>query len=78
MTRKDHREGENFKKNHPNTGQKPSKIDRNKARTEMRDYWKRRAEEEKERKQQEKNKHSAPARRKNNTYALPDHEGGPN
>jgi hypothetical protein len=41
MTRKDHREGENFKKNHENTGQKPSKIDRDRFRKERENYWKR-------------------------------------
>ena len=29
MTRTDHRRKGNFKKNHPNTGQKPSTLDRN-------------------------------------------------
>ncbi|MEH6447820.1 MAG: polymorphic toxin-type HINT domain-containing protein [Oleispira sp.] len=40
MTQTDHRRGDNFKKNHPNTGQKPSKIDRNSWRKEQKDYWK--------------------------------------
>ncbi|WP_435248879.1 HNH/ENDO VII family nuclease [Vibrio sp. nBUS_14] len=41
MTRTDHRLGDNFKKNHPNTGQEPSQIDRKAWRKEQKDYWKR-------------------------------------
>jgi len=40
MTRTDHRLGPNFKKNHPNTGQSPSQIDRKAWRNEQKDYWK--------------------------------------
>ncbi len=40
LTRQEHREGENFSKNHPNTGQRPSKIDRNEAAKENRQFWK--------------------------------------
>ena len=40
MTRTDHRLGDNFKKNHPNTGQEPSKIDRNQAAKARRQHWK--------------------------------------
>jgi hypothetical protein len=40
MTRTDHRLGENFAKNHENTGQAPSKIDRNIANKERANYWK--------------------------------------
>lgn len=39
MTRTDHRLGENYTKNHPNTGQQPSLIDRNEFARERRDYW---------------------------------------
>ncbi len=39
MTRTDHRLGDNFKKNHPNTGQKRSKIDRQQWRKQQRKYW---------------------------------------
>lgn len=39
MTRTDHRLGDNFKKNHPNTGQDPSQIDRKAWRKEQKDYW---------------------------------------
>jgi hypothetical protein len=40
MTQSEHRGGENFKKNHPNTGQEPSRIDRNQAARERRKHWK--------------------------------------
>ncbi len=40
MTRTDHRLGDNFKKNHPNTGQSASQIDRKAWRKEQKDYWK--------------------------------------
>jgi filamentous hemagglutinin len=40
MTRKDHREGDNFKKNHSNTGQAPSNIDRAKFKSQREKYWK--------------------------------------
>jgi uncharacterized protein HemX len=38
---------------------------------------KKKREEEKRKEQEKKNAHAAPAVRKNSTYALPDHEGGP-
>ncbi|MEZ8878111.1 RHS repeat-associated core domain-containing protein [Vibrio lentus] len=41
MTRTDHRLGDNFKKNHPNTGQEKSKIDRKAWQKERKDYWER-------------------------------------
>jgi RHS repeat-associated protein len=41
MTQTDHRRGENFKKNHQNTGQDPSKIDRRLWKKCQEDYWKR-------------------------------------
>ncbi|MGY5615430.1 HNH/ENDO VII family nuclease, partial [Vibrio brasiliensis] len=40
MTRTDHRLGDNFKKNHTNTGQDLSQIDRKAWRKEQKDYWK--------------------------------------
>jgi len=40
MTRTDHRLGDNFKKNHSNTGQEASQIDRSAWRKEQKDYWK--------------------------------------
>ena len=40
MTRTDHRGGENFKANHPNTGQEPSKIDRGQFKQQRQQYWK--------------------------------------
>jgi len=39
MTRKDHREGENYKKNHPNTGQSKSKIDRKEFKKQRENHW---------------------------------------
>ena len=39
MTRTDHRLGENFRKNHSNTGQQPSQIDRQEFRDQRREYW---------------------------------------
>lgn len=39
MTRRDHRGGENFKKNHPNTGENPSQIDRKKFDKDKKQYW---------------------------------------
>ena len=41
MTRKDHRGGDNYKKNHSNTGQEPSKIDRKQWNQEREEYWER-------------------------------------
>ena len=40
MTQTDHRGGDNFKNNHSNTGQEPSKIDRNQAAQARRQHWK--------------------------------------
>lgn len=40
MSRTQHRGKGNFKKNHPNTGQKPSKIDRTVWKKQRTDYWK--------------------------------------
>ena len=37
MTRTDHRGKGNFKKNHPNTGQKPSTLDRNESSKQHRE-----------------------------------------
>ncbi|MBK8256450.1 MAG: hypothetical protein IPK82_27755 [Polyangiaceae bacterium] len=39
MTRTDHRAKGNFSKNHSNTGQKPSEIDRAQWKREQKDYW---------------------------------------
>lgn len=41
MTREDHRGKGNYKKNHPNTGEKPSKIDRKEFRKQQKKYWRR-------------------------------------
>jgi hypothetical protein len=46
MTRTEHRVGENFKKNHPNTGQKPSQINRNQAQQQKRKHWKNKANQQ--------------------------------
>jgi hypothetical protein len=40
MSQTEHRGGENFKKNHPNTGQEPSQIDRSQFRKQREQYWK--------------------------------------
>ncbi len=40
MTRTDHRLGDNFKKNHTNTGQDSSQIDRKEFNKQKKDYWK--------------------------------------
>ena len=40
MTRTDHRGKGNYKKNHPNTGQKPSTVDRTESSKQHRDHWK--------------------------------------
>jgi hypothetical protein len=45
MTPQDHRGGANFKKNHPNTGQEPSQIDRNKFKQDRQKHWKGKAED---------------------------------
>ena len=39
MTRTDHRGGDNFGRNHDNTGQHPSEIDRNAWNRERKEYW---------------------------------------
>ena len=39
MTQTDHRLGDNFKKNHSNTGQQSSQIDRNQANQAQRKHW---------------------------------------
>ena len=39
MTQTDHRAGENFSRNHPNTGSEPSRVDRNEARRARERYW---------------------------------------
>jgi hypothetical protein len=39
LTRTDHRGPGNFSENHENTGQEPSKIDRNKTRREHTQHW---------------------------------------
>src|SRR5262249_44665127 len=39
MTREDHRGKGNFKKNHSNTGQEPSKINRSKWKSEQKAHW---------------------------------------
>ncbi len=39
MTLNDHRGRGNFKKNHTNTGQQKSKVDRNKAASDRRAHW---------------------------------------
>jgi RHS repeat-associated protein len=46
MTRTEHRGGENFKKNHPNTGQKPSQINRHQAQQQKRKHWKNKANQQ--------------------------------
>ena len=45
MTRTDHRGGANYKKNHPNTGQKPSQINRSQFNKIREYHWQRKAEE---------------------------------
>jgi hypothetical protein len=39
MTRSDHRLGENYRRNHPNTGRRPSLIDRVRANRERYNHW---------------------------------------
>jgi RHS repeat-associated protein len=46
MTQTDHRGGENFKKNHSNTGQEPSQIDRNASSKARREHWKDKASDQ--------------------------------
>ena len=41
MTRTDHRGKGNYKKNHPNTGKSPSKIDRSRFKKQRNEHWKR-------------------------------------
>ena len=43
MTKTDHRLGDNYKKNHANTGQQPSQVDRNQAAKQRREHWKNKA-----------------------------------
>jgi hypothetical protein len=45
LTQTDHRIGENFKKNHPNTGKKPSLIDRVLSRSFREGYWEQQSKE---------------------------------
>jgi len=45
-TQTEHRGGEDFKKNHPNTGEKPSQIDRNKFNQTRRKHWKDKANQQ--------------------------------
>lgn len=40
MTREDHRGKGNYKKNHPNTGQEPSTVDRKEFRKLREQHWK--------------------------------------
>ena len=46
MTQTEHRGGENFKNNHPNTGQQPSQIDRSKFKQQREQYWKDKAKQD--------------------------------
>ena len=46
MTRTDHRLGDNFKKNHSNTGQQQSQMDRNQAAKQRREHWKNKANDQ--------------------------------
>jgi uncharacterized protein RhaS with RHS repeats len=39
LTRTDHRGGENYKKNHQNTGERPSEIERKEWRKQQKQYW---------------------------------------
>jgi hypothetical protein len=43
MTQTDHRGGDNFKKNHTNTGKEPSKIDRKEFAKQRSEHWKNQA-----------------------------------
>ena len=45
MTQTDHRGGDNFAKNHSNTGQQPSQIDRKAAAKTRREHWKNKTNE---------------------------------
>jgi A nuclease of the HNH/ENDO VII superfamily with conserved LHH len=45
LTQTDHRIGENFKKNHPNTGKKASLIDRVLSRSFREGYWEQQSRE---------------------------------
>ncbi len=47
MTRTDHRGAGNYKKNHPDTNKKPSRIDRNQAARQRREHWKKEADRKK-------------------------------
>ncbi len=44
-TRTDHRLGDNYKKNHENTGQEPSRVDRKDFRRQTKNYWQRQWDE---------------------------------
>ena len=46
MTRTDHRTGDNFKKNHPNTGQQPSQVNRTQFKQQREQYWKDKAKQQ--------------------------------
>lgn len=46
MTQTEHRGGANFAKNHPNTGQEPSTIDRSKFKQQRQQYWKNKAKQD--------------------------------
>ena len=48
MTRTEHRLGDNFKKNHKNTGKEPSKIDRKEFKKEVERHWKAWAKKQKQ------------------------------
>ena len=45
MTRSQHRLGENYKANHPQGNKERSRIDRNEAAKQRREYWKQRAKD---------------------------------
>ncbi|MBC7926456.1 MAG: hypothetical protein H7039_12435 [Bryobacteraceae bacterium] len=40
LSQTEHRGAENFKKNHPNTGQRPGQIDRSRFKQRREQYWK--------------------------------------
>ncbi len=46
MTQQEHRGGENFAKNHTNTGQQPSQINRSEAAKARRQHWKKQVKEQ--------------------------------
>jgi len=45
VTQTEHRGGDNFQKNHTNTGQKPSQIDRSEFQQQRKQYWKDKAKQ---------------------------------